>query len=188
MDKKDDKFLIALKDIIRTFVIYFVVLFLVTTFLARPIRVEGSSMVPTLHDGELGFSNIFSVKIGDINRFDIVIVYIEQTDKYIVKRVIGMPGDTISFENDILYINGVETAQPFLDTDYVNSYKASNNDSVFTHDVNPVTLGSEEYFLMGDNRPYSTDSRVYGPFHKSEIKSKDALIIYPLNKIRFEGR
>jgi signal peptidase I len=76
-----------------------------------------------------------------------------------------------------LYINGEIIEEPYLDTEY-----AKNNAQPFTKDFGPVTLGEDEYFCMGDNRPHSTDSRYYGPFKRDKIISKGIMILYPLNQ------
>lgn len=78
-----------------------------------PIVVNGSSMYPTLQDKSYGFSNIFSRRVSGIERFDIVVVYLESRDENLVKRVIGLPNETITFTNDTLYVNGTPIDQPF---------------------------------------------------------------------------
>lgn len=185
--KKDDKFILLLKDIMKTFLVSIVFLIILTQFFVRPFRVEGESMMPTLKNGEVGFSNIIGLKMGEISRFDVVIVYIEETDKYIVKRVIGLPGETVSYQDDILYINGHPVEESFLDSDFVRNYLYQGND-FFTADFNPIVLDDDQYFLMGDNRPRSSDSRTYGPFNYSQIKSKGAFVILPLTSFRNVGR
>lgn len=89
MNKGDDKFLIAVKDFIKSMVISLVLVILVTQFIARPVRVEGLSMYPSLNDKELGFSNILSMKMKDPERFDVLVLYLDSQKKHIVKRVIG---------------------------------------------------------------------------------------------------
>ncbi|AMC93510.1 hypothetical protein AOC36_05800 [Erysipelothrix larvae] len=200
MEVKDDAFLKSLKEFIILFLKYIVILFVITTFITRVVRVEGTSMYPTLKDGEMGLSNIISVKLGNIDRFDLVIVYMEDQNKHIVKRVIGMPGETVSYQDDQLYINGEPVDEPFLDTDYVRNYRQDPTSAedmeeldmygkvTFTENLAEIKLGDHEYFLMGDNRPYSSDSRRYGPFQKSDIKSKNVFVIFPFNAIRYEGK
>lgn len=102
-----------LLDYAKTFVICAICVYLFTTFIAKTVVVVGSSMYPTLEDGEFGITNVFGAKFLDINRFDIVIVYIEHLDEYWVKRVVGLPGETISCKNDRIYIDGQEIKQPF---------------------------------------------------------------------------
>lgn len=136
-------------------------------------------MYPTLLDEERGFSSVIS-KYFDIERFDIVVVEAENKDFW-VKRVIGCPNDTIEMKNDVLFINGEEVQQDFLDIRYVAD--EIEKYGYFTEDFGPVTLKDNEYFLMGDNRHHSTDSRVVGPFTEEQISSVGVFVYYPLTQI-----
>ena len=109
-------------------------------------------------------------------------MYVESLNEYLVKRVIALPNETIEVKDDKVYVNGEEIKQDFLDQDYVSQF------STFTNGFNSVTLGDDEVFLMGDNRPYSSDSRVFGAFKLKDIIAKDAYIFYPFNEINwFKG-
>lgn len=182
---KQDKsfFVIEILDLVRIVLICFVCVFICTQFLFKPVRVEGESMYPTLENDEYGFSNIFSALLSDFNRFDVVVVNGDKTngDNW-VKRIIGMPNETIEFRDDQLYIDGKLIEEPFLDTNYMESVK-STKENIFTEDFGPITLGSDEYFVMGDNRGLSFDSRAVGPFKQDDIISKSVLILYPFDKI-----
>jgi signal peptidase I len=162
---------------LRDVIISLIIGLLLIHFVIRPVQVEGSSMYPTLQNRAIGVSNLLGYRMDGIKRFDIVIIYEEESDKYLVKRAIGLPGETISFKNGKLYINGEKTAEDFLNSSYKDSYNG-----VFTDDMDEITLGEEEYFCMGDNRPHSTDSRYYGPFKRDRIISKGIMILYPLNQ------
>ncbi len=161
---------------IRDLAICMVIALLVTNFIISPVRVSGRSMYPTLEDSSIGFSNILGFKLGHLNRFDIAIIYIPEKNEYLVKRVIGLPGDTVSYTNGQLYIDEEPVEESFLD----GSYKAQYGDHFMT-DVEPITLGDDEYYCLGDNRPHSTDSRFYGPFKKENIRSKGIFILYPFS-------
>ena len=161
---------------VRDIAICVAVLMLMITFLLRPIEVRGSSMYPTLNESDRGIANIVGYTFGGLKRFDIAIINIEEKDEFLVKRVVGLPGETIEYKGGKLYVNGEETAEEFLNKEYVESYGDS-----FMADVAPITLGEDEYFCLGDNRPHSSDSRYYGPFKKSQIVAKGAFIILPLN-------
>lgn len=174
------KIIKELWDLLKIFVICFVVVYLLTNFVAKPIRVEGSSMYPTLKDGEIGITNVFAVKFGEVSRFDVVIIYNEERSEHWVKRVIGLPGDTIESKNDVLYINGEAVDQFFLDQSYIAEFQ---KDGLFTNDFGPVTLNDQEYWLMGDNRIRSEDSRIHGPFSEEELVGKDALILFPFDEM-----
>ena len=145
-------------------------------FLIRPIQVKGSSMYPTLTDGSLGFSNILGNSLGHIERFDILIIYVEEKDEYLVKRCVGLPGETVAYHDETLYINGEPVEEDFFDESYRAGY------DVFTDDFAEIALGDDEYYCLGDNRPHSSDSRYYGPFKKENIKSKGVFIIFPFTE------
>lgn len=159
-------------------VICVVAAFVLSSYVIRPVQVKGNSMYPTLKDESIGFSNIIGKNIGTIDRFDIVIVYLEEKNEFLVKRVVGLPGETISYEDGQLYVNGEAVEETFLDTEYAATYGDN-----FMSDVAPITLGEEEYYCLGDNRPHSSDSRVYGPFHKSDILSKGVFVFFPFTEI-----
>lgn len=155
------------------------------------VQVSGHSMDPTLKTNE----KLFALKHVPINRFDIVVAK-EKTDDeniFIIKRAIGLPGDTVEYKKDQLYVNGKKMNEPYLDSfkeklkdgsliDYftkINSDYANfnfNTDYLTTdksgNDSFKVTLKSDEYFLLGDDRPISKDSRSVGPIKKSDIVSK----------------
>lgn len=174
-----------LLDLLRTFVICFILVWLISHFVVRPVRVDGESMKPTLLDEELGLMNVFSRKTGSINRFDVVVVNNKEYHEDWVKRVIGLPGDSIYAKDDVLYINGKPIEEPYLDTDYANGIR--NRGEVFTKDFDTVILGDDEYFLMGDNRILSLDSRVVGPFKGEDIIGKDVYVFYPFNEMKIVG-
>lgn len=171
-------------EYVKIILISLVSVYLITNFIVKPIRVDGESMFPTLKDQEAGLSNVLSVKLKDINRFDVVIAYEPHTQKYWVKRVIALPFETIEFKDDVLYINGEATAEPFLDTEYVDELKKQG---LFTQNFGPITMGEDEYFLMGDNRVNSSDSRYRGPFHYSDLVSKGVLVLFPLDEVGIVG-
>ncbi|MCD8028261.1 MAG: signal peptidase I [Erysipelotrichaceae bacterium] len=153
-------------------------------FVAIPIKIDGSSMGNTLHDGDIALINAVGVNENNIERFDVVVAYSDELDEKIIKRVIGLPGETIAFKNDVLYVNGEIVVQDFLDQDFVEESKITYNVDNFTEDFE-VTLGDDEYFLMGDNRLRSTDSRVLEPFFIDDIIGYKGLVIYPFNHIQW---
>lgn len=175
-DKKTDSFAQDFFSFVKDIAISLCIVFLVIHFLVRPVQVKGNSMYPTLKNGDFAFSNVLGMKTGKIRRFDIVIIHIPEKNEYIVKRVIGLPGETVEYSSGQLYINGEPVDEPFLDQDYVSQYG-----NTFMSDVSPVTLGEEEYYCLGDNRPNSSDSRVYGPFSKDRIASKGLCILFPFS-------
>lgn len=162
---------------IKDLVICMVAVFLLTNYVVRPVQVKGNSMYPTLNDGALGVSNTLGFHTSEIKRFDIVIIYVPEKNEYLVKRVIGLPNETVSYSNGQLYINGEAVEETFLSQEYVESYGSG-----WMPDITEVTLGDDEYYCLGDNRPHSSDSRYYGPFKKENIKSKGIFIAWPLSE------
>ena len=153
--KENIVFLIILTAIIITRIFFF-----------SPIRVNGTSMHPTLQDKEFMILNKIRLKQG-INRFDIVVV--QENNKYIIKRVIGLPRESVMYKDSKLYING--------------KVIEDNYSKTTTNDFDNVVLGENEYFVMGDNRAVSSDSRIIGPVNIKNIKGKTNLIILPFNKM-----
>lgn len=179
---------------IKVFVVSAIVILLFVNFVAHPVRVDGRSMYPTLKDGEFGFTNVGGVLLNGVKRGDIVVVTMEEKGQktHWVKRVIGMPGDTISCVNDIVFINGkvLDEAQ-YIDPDYRQSCvdqfgyfnKVPNANNTDVQDFEEVKLGDDEYYVMGDNRPYSKDSRYVGPVKKSQLFAKKMLVLLPISDI-----
>ena len=149
------------KNDIISYVIIILVVVLIRTFIATPIKVNGDSMNNTLKDGYLMILKKFDKKI---ERFDIVVVKYK-SDK-IIKRVIGMPGEDVKYEDGKLYIN---------DEEIKNEY--NNNTKDFKY-----YCGKDEYFVMGDNRGNSLDSRIIGCVKRSDIMGSTDFIIFPFNK------
>ena len=163
---KKKNILIDAIEIIVTAIIITALLF---NFVLISARVNGSSMYPTLLDGDYGYSFVISKNIG-IKRFDICVVDVD--NKKLVKRVIGLPNETVSFLDNKLYINESQIE------DVVN-------EDVFTSDFS-VTLSDNEYFCLGDNREISKDSRFYGSFSKNDIVSTHLFVLYPFDNFGFK--
>lgn len=179
---------------IKVFVVSAIVILLFVNFVAHPVRVDGRSMYPTLKDGEFGFTNVGGVLLNGVERGDIVVVTMEEEGQktHWVKRVIGLPGDKVSCVNDVVYINGkVLDETKYIDPDYRQSLvdkfgyfnKVPNANNTNVEDFEEVKLGDDEYYVMGDNRPYSKDSRYVGPVKKSQIFAKKMLVLLPISDI-----
>ena len=179
---------------IKVFVVSAIVILLFVNFVAHPVRVDGRSMYPTLKDGEFGFTNVGGVLLNGVERGDIVVVTMEEEGQktHGVKRVLGLPGDTVSCVNDVVYINGkVLDETKYIDPDYRQSLvdkfgyfnKVPDADNTNVVDFEEVKLKDDEYYVMGDNRPYSKDSRYVGPVKKSQIFAKKMLVLLPISDI-----
>ena len=173
-------------------------------YLWTPVRVDGHSMDPTLADSEY----LLVINKLPIDRFDIVVASETENGKTkeIVKRVIGLPGETIEYKNDVLYINGKETDEPYL-KEYIQKFKEDKLQSTysgkgfeengelfrqmaqiaeaFTVDKDGSARGGkelldDEYLLLGDDRIVSKDSRQVGAFKKEQIKGEAVLRLWPL--------
>ena len=162
-------------SLLKYYVIGVAIVLLIANFIAKPVVVRGSSMNPTLNNFDICISNRLSIVLGGtIDRFDIVVAQTEVGE--IVKRVVGIPGDVISYQGGVLTVNGTTVVE-----DYIIDDPSKHHSDM---DFREIRLGADEYFLMGDNRTGSTDSRYFGPFHRSDIISKDMLILFPFNRIR----
>ena len=155
-----------LKEILPYAIILLVVI-LVRTFLVTPIKVNGQSMYDTLSGNEI----MLLYRIGEIKRYDMVVadlVVDGKKDDTLIKRVYGLPGETIKCEDGVIYINDHKIEDPY----------ATN----LTSDFEAVTLGSDEYFLLGDNRSISLDSRIIGPVKRKDIEGRTNFVIFPFDK------
>lgn len=162
-------------SLLKYYVIGVAIVLLIANFIAKPVVVRGSSMNPTLNNFDICISNRLSIVLGGtIDRFDIVVAQTEEGE--IVKRVVGIPGDVISYQGGVLTVNGTTVVEYYI----IDDPSKHHSDM----DFREIRLGADEYFLMGDNRTGSTDSRYFGPFHRSDIISKDMLILFPFNRIR----
>lgn len=143
------------------YVIIIIVVVLVRSFLVTPIKVNGTSMSPTLKGNEIMLLN----KLGHIDRFDIVVIKIDDNQDNLIKRVIGLPGESVEIKENEIYINDKKLEDKY--------------GSGITYNIDKVTLKNGEYFVLGDNRIVSMDSRVFGTIHESEIKGTTNFVIYP---------
>lgn len=158
-----------LKSFIESVLLGLIIAVLVINFVFIAVTVQGTSMEPHLHENQKGVSFVIA-KLFGIDRFDVVVLRNNKNEKLIVKRVIGLPGETIQYIDNELYVNGNRTVEPFLaEGTYTNNFS--------------IILDEDEYFCLGDNRVVSRDSRYYGPFSKEQIVSKGVFVLYPFDQI-----
>lgn len=154
------------KKIIKDLIPYIIILILVIlfrSFIATPVKVDGKSMFPTLSGNEIMILN----KLGKIDRFDIVVVKNNNDD--LIKRVVGLPGETIEIINNNVYIDGKK----------IDDIYGSGESS----DYSKRKLEKNEYFVLGDNRENSMDSRTIGPIKDTQIEGTTSFVIFPFNKL-----
>lgn len=165
-----------LKDISKYIIIVIIILFMIT-FVFSITQVVGNSMDPTLKDGEILILNKFKYRFFDIKREDVISLKYADT-KYLIKRVIGLPGDNVEIIDNTLYINGKEYEEPYLseDLNYID-FKLK--------DLGYNTIPDDMYLVLGDNREISLDSRKIGLIKKKDITGKVAFRFWPLNKLKF---
>lgn len=170
MEKKEEK----KKSWIREFlpyIIVFILVVLIKQFIVTPVMVDGHSMDKTLQDRDIMILNRLKYKFDEIKRFDIIVIY--DHDTYIIKRVIGLPGEKVEYKDNKLYVNGKYIKEDF------NHAK--------TEDFNITTLGKKKvpkdtYFVLGDNRVDSLDSRYLGFISEKEILGKTTFTIMPFSR------
>ncbi len=157
---------------ILSYVFVIVIALLIKEYIFSPIKVNGSSMYPTLNDGDIMILNEIGYYLNGVNRFDIVVV--KKDNERIIKRVIALPGETVSYKDNKLYINKEEVKEDF-------AHDITHNFDL--EEINVTTIPEDYYFVVGDNRGNSKDSRIIGLVSKDEIKGKASLVVFPFNKI-----
>ncbi len=166
-------------DLVRFALITLIIAIGLRVFIAQPFVVSGASMVPTFHDKEYLIVDQLSYRFSEPTRGDVVVFHPPGQPKgiYYIKRVIGLPNETVTITAGLVHISndtspeGFDIAEPYISTE-------GNN-------VINKKLGPDEYFVMGDNRPYSSDSRVWGTLPRDNILGRAFLRLYPFNKISF---
>lgn len=184
---KERSLLYTIFDTVRYIAIGLLVGILLVVFVIQRNDVYGSSMEPTLHSGDAVFVEMISVYTGNFSRGDIVTIDAKGMEGYsheenLIKRIVGLPGETIKIEDGNVYINGVLLDESEYLPEGTKTYVGAEGQA---RGYQEVTLGPDEYYCMGDNRGGSNDSRRMGPFKKKQIEAKVLMRIYPFNKMKF---
>ncbi len=170
--EKKNKVLTFVKDVIITIIIIIVVL-LIKKYVVTPVQVKGDSMHPTLLGGDYMLLDKVTYKFRGLKRFDIIVLHNEDVvtgeDVLIIKRIIGLPNEHLEIKNNVLYIDGKEVKQDFL------------NDDVVTNDM-VADIKDNCYFVLGDNRGDSLDSEELGCFDISKIEGTASFTIFPFDR------
>lgn len=154
---------------------------IVRGFLLIPVPVTGNSMDQTLSQGDM----VLMEKFSKVKRFDVIVF--QQTDGTIyIKRVIGLPGDEIRYEKDQLYVNGHKMSESFLTNNRSHDHQVSpyTTDFQLNELIGEKKLPNNEYFVLGDNRRISKDSRSFGTVQGKDILGKAQAVYYPLSHIK----
>ena len=167
-----------ISSFIETVVVALVLAVLLYLFIMTPHEVVGNSMHPTYKNGEYLMANKITYKFTQPQRGDVVIFKYSDTQDFI-KRVIGVPGDEVMIKDGSYYING----EKLEESNYLADTVVTNGGS-YIHEGQSITVPEDKYFVSGDNRPNSSDSREFGPISKDQIKGKAWIVYFPFSDFR----
>jgi signal peptidase I len=167
----------AFFDFVQSIVVIMAIMVMIYLFVMSPQEISGASMEPNFHNGEYILTNKVMYKLKNPERGDVVI-FKSPRNKQIdyIKRVIALPGETIKLSNNKYYVNGLPLEEPYLEpgvTIFGGSYLPEGVE---------VTIPQDYYFVSGDNRPHSSDSREFGPIAKEDFIGQAFVRYFPLNK------
>jgi len=164
-------------DFMQGIVVFLAMLVMVYLFLFSPQEINGQSMYPTFYDKELLITNKIIYKLKEPARGDVVI-FKSPTNKEIdyIKRIIALPGETILLKNSAYYVNGNKLEEPYISADIYTSGGA------YLTEGEEVLIPERMYFVSGDNRPHSSDSREFGPIPIEDFLGKALVRYWPANK------
>ena len=158
--------------VLLPYIIIILVVLFVKAFIVTPIKVNGESMYPTLEEGDIMILNKTAYYFNKPERFDIVVV--NMPDEYLIKRVIGLPGEHIEYKDNTLYVDGKKVKENF---------KHGVTDDFNIEELGSDTIPLNTYLVLGDNRENSLDSRELGFIREDQLLGRTSLIILPFNRI-----
>src|ERR1700733_6732021 len=157
---------------LRDLLVSVVISAFIIIFLYQPVRVEGTSMLPMLEDQDRLIINKLAYRVGDIQRGDVVVfLYPHDHEKSYIKRVIALPGDTLRIDHGLVYVNGSRVKEPYVPNRFEDDRSQPE-----------MTVPQHEYFVMGDHRSISSDSRDFGPVDRELIYGKAAFVYWPMDQ------
>ena len=160
-----------LRGWLRDILVAAVAAVLIVVFVVQPVKVEGTSMAPRLADQERIFVNKLSYRLSNIERGDIVVFwYPRNPAKSFIKRVIGVPGETVEIRQGVVYVDGLRLEEPYLRPEYLD------------HDYHTTKVPEAQYFVLGDRRNSSNDSRNWGCVPRRNIFGKAVFRYWPVSK------
>jgi len=158
---------------VRDLVVSIAVSTFIIIFLYQPVRVEGTSMLPMLEDQDRLFVNKLAYRVGEIHRGDVVVfLYPHDHEKSYIKRVIALPGDKLKIDHGVVNVNGHALVEKYVPAQYEDE-----------RSVPEMTIPDNEYFVMGDHRSISSDSRDFGPVDRELIYGKAAFVYWPMEQV-----
>lgn len=170
----------AFMDTIETVVIALAIFVVIYLFLVQPHQVKGSSMVPNFLDGEYILTDKISYRFNKPQRGDVVVFKAPKDQEVdFIKRIIGLPGDTVELDNGKVSVNGENLAEKYLPDSFTTKPGA------FLFNLTPVSVPEGQYFVLGDNRDHSSDSREWGFVTMEELVGKAWFIYWPVDKVGF---
>ncbi len=174
------KFYYIIFDLIQTLVIAGAIFVVIYAFLFRPYQVNGHSMDPTFQNGEYVLTNLVSLRLEELKRGDIIVFHAPpDKEKDYIKRIIGLPGDRVKILEGQVYVNGTKVDQ----SSFLPATVRTNSGS-FLGEGDEVVVPEGQYFTMGDNREFSSDSREWGFVTKQAVIGKSFFVYWPLNHMR----
>ena len=171
--KSEDRHLRALRSWVRDLFFSISISLFIILFVYQPVKVEGGSMEPGLQDQERIFINKLAYRLGDIERGDIIVFhYPRDPRKSFIKRVIGLPGDRVRVFDGHVYLNGHLMQEPYVPEEFLDSRAYPE-----------VKVPPDSYYVLGDHRSMSNDSRDIGPVARSYIYGKAVFSYWPMDKV-----
>lgn len=162
----------SMRSWMRDLLISIAVSAFIIVFLYQPVRVEGTSMLPMLEDQDRLFINKVAYRVGEIHRGDVVVfLYPRDHEKSYIKRVVALPGDDLRIDHGQVYVNGRRIAEPYVPKRFTDDRSQPE-----------MTVPAHEYFVMGDHRSISSDSRDFGPVERELIYGKAAFVYWPMDQ------
>lgn len=164
-------------DILESIVVALAIFVVIYLFLYQPHQVKGGSMEPNFHDGEYILTDKISYRFGDPQLGDVVVFKSPQNKEIdYIKRIIGVPGDRVQLLKGVFYINGKK-----LEENYIPPENFLYGGS-FLREGEEIVVPNNHYFVVGDNRPRSSDSREWGPIEKTDIIGRSFMRYFPFNR------
>ncbi|AKM83624.1 MAG: signal peptidase I, signal peptidase I [Candidatus Woesebacteria bacterium GW2011_GWF1_31_35] len=158
-------------DILEVVVLAVGIFLIVYLLILRPHKIKGASMEPNFPDGEYLLTEKVSYYTKEPQRGDVIVFKPPISEDEFIKRIIGLPGETVSIQNGKFLINDKELDEPYI--------KVDTNSGGFLKEGEKYLVPSGEYFVAGDNRPHSSDSRIWGPINKKVITGKAWVVYWP---------